>query len=266
MGGLAPRMVRTTVTFLVGAAGLSGLPPLAGFFSKDEILAAAFHAGHRWLWALLLLGAFMTAFYSFRVVWLAFFGAPRVPREIAQHIHESPTVMTIPLGVLAGATVLAGLALGIPLPNGTAFARFLAPVFPLSEEAGHGGLSAYVLLVLSVIVAVAGVLLAWLMYGSRPVRAEVIGRPRNWVHALVLHKYWVDEIYAFLFVRPLLRVAGFCARAFDLGIIDGIVNGIGRVVVGWAQGVRQVQTGYLVNYALTMLLGAVAIVGFLLAR
>ena len=266
MGGLAPRMVRTTVAFLVGGAGLSGLPPLAGFFSKDEILAAAFHAGHRWLWALLLLGAFMTALYSFRVVFLAFFGAPRVPREIAQHIHESPTVMTIPLGVLAGATVLAGLALGIPSPNGTAFARFLAPVFPLSEEAGHGGLSAYVLLVLSVIVAIAGVLLAWLMYGSRPVRAEVIGRPRNWVHALLLHKYWVDEIYAFLFVRPLLRVAGFCARAFDLGIIDGIVNGIGRVVAGWAQGMRQVQTGYLVNYALTMLLGAVAIVGFLLAR
>ena len=116
------------------------------------------------------------------------------------------------------------------------------------------------------IVAIAGVLLAWLMYGSRPVRAEVIGRPRNWVHALLLHKYWVDEIYAFLFVRPLLRVAGFCARAFDLGIIDGIVNGIGRVVAGWAQGMRQVQTGYLVNYALTMLLGAVAIVGFLLAR
>ncbi len=266
MGGLAPRMILTTVTVLVGAAGLSGLPPLAGFFSKDEILASVYHAGRSWLWAILLLGAFMTAFYSFRVVFLAFFGGPRMPRAVVHRAHESPPVMTIPLGVLAILTIFAGLAVGLPFAHGTAFARFLAPVFPRPEEAGHGGLPAYLLLLLSVFVGVSGALLAWLVYGSRPVRVEAIGRPQSWLHALLLNKYYVDELYAVLFVRPLLRLAGFCARAFDLGVIDGIVNGVGRAFVTWAEGMRRVQTGYLVNYALTMLLGAVALLGFLLAR
>jgi NADH-quinone oxidoreductase subunit L len=266
MGALAPRMVRTTVTFLVGAAGLAGLPPLAGFFSKDEILASAYHAGRPWLWAMLLCGAFLTAVYIFRVVFLAFFGGPRMSKEAAQHIHESPRVMTAALGILAVLTVVAGIAVGIPSAHGTAFARFLSPVFPLAEEAGHGRLSALALLILSVIVAVAGVLLAWLVYQGRPVNAEAIGRPRNWLHALLLNKYYVDELYAVLFVRPLVRVAGFCARALDLGVVDGIVNGVGRLVVGWAQWLRLVQTGYVMNYALATLLGAVAMIAFFLSR
>jgi NADH-quinone oxidoreductase subunit L len=266
MGGLAPRMVATTVTVVVGAAGLSGLPPLAGFFSKDEILAAAYHAGHPWLWALLVAGALMTAFYSFRLVFLAFFGGPRMSREVAHHVHESPPVMTLPLGVLALLTFVAGLSLGTPGPGGTTFARFLTPVFPLHEEAGHGGLPGYVLLLLSVLVAVGGVLLAWLVYVNRPVRGDAIGRPRNLLHRLLLNKYYVDEVYAALFVRPLLGLAAFCARPFDLGVIDGIVNGVGRLVVAWSQGMRRVQTGYVANYALTILIGAVAIIGFLLAR
>jgi len=104
------------------------------------------------------------------------------------------------------------------------------------------------------------------MYGGRPVRAEALGRPGNVLHALLLNKYYVDEIYAALFVRPLVWLANVCARVFDLGVIDGVVNGVGRAVVTWARGMRLVQTGYVVNYALTMLLGAVAIIGFLLAR
>ncbi len=266
MGGLAPRMMLTTVTFLVGAAGLAGLPPFAGFFSKDEILASAYHRGQPWLWALLLIGAFLTAVYIFRVVFLAFFGGPRMSKEVAHHIHESPPVMGVPLGALALLTAGAGMV-GIPSAQGTAFARFLSPVLPPAEEAaGHGGLSAYALLILSVVVAVAGVLLAWLMYRSRPVKAEAIGRPRNWLHALLLNKYYVDELYGFLFVRPTVNVAGFCARAFDLRFVDGIVNGVGQLVVGWAQSMRRLQTGFVMNYALATLLGAVAIVGFFLSR
>ena len=266
MGGLAPRMVATTVTFLIGAAGVAGLPPFAGFFSKDEILASVYRRDQFWLWGLLLVGAFLTAVYIFRVVFLAFFGGPRMPREIAHHLHESPLVMTLPLGALALLTAVAGVV-GIPSAQGTAFARFLGPVLPLAEEAGgHGGLSVYALLILSVIVAISGMLLAWLMYRSRPVRVEAVGWPRNWLHALVFHKYYVDELYGFLFVRPLLAVAGFCARAFDLRFVDGIVNGVGWLVVGWARSMRRLQTGYVMNYALATLLGAVAIVGFLLSR
>jgi NADH-quinone oxidoreductase subunit L len=174
--------------------------------------------------------------------------------------------MILPLGALALLTAVAGVV-GIPSAQGTAFARFLSPVLPLAEEAGGGGaLSAYALLILSVIVAIAGVLLAWLMYMSRLVNALAIGRPRTWLHALVFNKYYVDELYGVLFVRPLLQIAGFCARAFDLRVLDGIVNGVGRLVMGWAQAMRRLQTGYVMNYALVMLLGAVAIVGFFLSR
>jgi NADH-quinone oxidoreductase subunit L len=241
------------------------VPPLAGFFSKDEILGAAFHTGHRWLWALLLIGAFMTAFYTFRVVFLAFFGGPRMSQEVAHHVHESPAVMTVPLVLLAALTAVAGLAVGIPSAHGTAFARFLQPVLPL-YEVEHGGGTAFALLLLSALVAVGGVVLAWVMYGLRPVSGPSIGVARNPIHALLLRKYYVDELYDALFVRSLLWLSGWCARAFDLGLIDGIVNGVGRLVAGSAQGLRRIQTGLVMNYALGILLGAVAAVAFALGR
>jgi NADH-quinone oxidoreductase subunit L len=265
MGGLGPRMLVTTSTFVVGALGLSGVPPLAGFWSKDEILGAAFHEGHRVLWLLLVIGAFMTAFYTFRLVFLAFFSASRMSREVAHHVHESPAVMTVPLVVLAALTVVAGLAVGMPSSHGTAFARFLEPVLP-AHETESGGAGAFTLMILSALVAVGGVVLAWIMYGLRPVRSEVIGVARNPVHALLLGKYYVDELYDAVFVQPLFRLSQWCARAFDLAVIDGIVNGVARVVVAWAAGMRRVQTGFVMNYALGILLGAVAAVAFFLTR
>ncbi len=263
MGGLAPRMLVTTITFLVGAAGLAGLPPFAGFFSKDEILAATFHEGHVALWAILLLGAFLTAFYTFRLVFLAFFGGPRMPKDQAHHVHESPPAMTLPLAVLAGLTVAAGLAVGIPSSHGTAFARFLSPVLPL-KEAAHGGVTALTLVALAVVVAVGGVFLAWLMYARRPVDAARIGVARNPVHRLLLNKYYVDELYDALFVQPIYRLSLWLAQVFDPKVIDGLVNGVANMVLGWARGLRQLQTGFVMNYALTMLLGAVAVIAFLL--
>lgn len=264
MGNLAPRMLLTATTMIVGAAGLAGLPPFAGFFSKDEILAVAFHTS-RTAWALLLLGAFMTAFYTARMMLLTFFGAPRMSKEVAHHVHESPPTMTVPLVVLAALTIVAGWALGVPAEEGTRFQRLLSPVFAL-HEAEHGGVTAIMLLVLSVIVVLAGVLLAWFVYGAGPVRAEEIGRPRNVVHRLLLNAWYVDALYDRTIVRPLLALSEFLARLFDTRVIDGAVNGVGRAVAAWAQSLRRLQTGYVVNYALTMLAGAVAIVGFLLAR
>ncbi|MEK7385503.1 MAG: NADH-quinone oxidoreductase subunit L [candidate division NC10 bacterium] len=264
MGGLAPRMVTTTIAMTIGAAGLAGVPFLAGFFSKDEILAVAFH-GHRVMWAILLLGAFLTAFYTFRLLFLAFFGAPRMSKEAAHHVHESPAVMTLPLTVLAALTLVAGLAVGIPSERGTRFARFLAPVFPV-HAGDHSGFVAYMLLILSVVVVAAGITLAWFVYMSAPVRAGAVGRPRTPLHALLLNAYYVDRIYDAAVVRPLLALSGFLARAFDLGVIDGLVNGVGRAVVAWAAALRRLQTGYVVNYALTMLAGAVLVLAFLLSR
>ena len=114
------------------------------------------------------------------------------------------------------------------------------------------------------VVALAGVFVAWLVYGRAPVDASRIGVPRNALHRLVLNKYYVDEIYDALFVRPIYRLALWCARVFDLKVIDGIVNGVGSAIVEWALGLRRIQTGFVMNYALGMLLGAVAIVAFLL--
>src|SRR6267378_965805 len=265
VGGLAPRMMTTTVTFLVGAFGLAGVPPLAGFFSKDEILGAVFHEHHYFLWAMLVIGAFMTAFYTFRLVFLTFFGGPRMPKEVAHHIHESPAVMTIPLIVLAVLTVVASLAVGIPSSQGTAFSHFLAPVLPL-DEAEHSAGVAFTLLVLSALVAIAGVALAWMVYGRTPVRAASIGVARNPLHKLLIEKYYVDEIYDALFVKPIYHLSLWLARVFDPGVVDGIVNGVATLVAGWARGLRRVQTGYVMNYALGILLGAVAVVAYLLAR
>jgi NADH-quinone oxidoreductase subunit L len=199
------------------------------------------------------------------MIFLAFLGAPRMSKEVAHHVHESPPTMTVPLVVLAVLTVIAGWVLGVPSEQGTRFERLLAPVFML-HAAEHGGGTAIMLLVLSVIVVFAGMLLAWFNYGAGPVRAEEIGRPRTVVHRVLLNAWYVDWLYDRAIVRPLFALSDFFARLFDTRVVDGAVNGLGRAVVAWAQSLRQLQTGYVVNYALTMLAGAVAIVGFLLAR
>jgi NADH-quinone oxidoreductase subunit L len=173
--------------------------------------------------------------------------------------------MTLPLAVLAVLTVITGVALGIPSEHGTRFARFLAPVFPV-HEGGHGGFAALLVLVMAVLVFAAGVALAWVVYMAAPIRADAIGRPKTAVHALLLNAYYVDALYDRVIVRPLHALSEFLARVFDLRLIDGLVNALGRSVVAWAAGIRLLQTGYTVNYALTMLAGAVAILAFLLSR
>jgi NADH-quinone oxidoreductase subunit L len=258
-------MVTTTITTTIGALGLAGLPGLAGFFSKDEILTAAFVSGHRVMWALLLLGAFFTSFYTARMLFLAFYSGPRMSKEAAHHVHESPGVMTLPLTVLALLTVVTGVVFGIPSEHGTRFARFLAPVFPV-HESGHSGVVALVLLVMAVAMFAAGVALAWAKYMASPVRADEIGRPKTALHRWLLDAYYVDALYDRLIVRPLLALSEFLARVFDLRLIDGLVNALGRAVVAGATSLRRIQTGFTVNYALTMLGGAVAIVVFLLSR
>ena len=265
MGGLSSRMVATTITTTIGGLGLAGLPGLAGFFSKDEILAAAYGSGHKGMWALLLLGAFLTSFYTSRMLFLAFYSGPRMTREAAHHVHESPGVMIFPLWILALLTVITGVAFGIPSEHGTRFERFLAPVFPI-HESGYSGVVALMLLVSAVAVFVAGVLVAWFMYMASAVRPDEIGKPRTAIHALLLNAYYVDALYDRAIVRPLLALSRLLASVFDVRLVDGLVNALGRAVVASAEGLRRLQTGYTVNYALTMLAGAVAIVVFLLTR
>jgi NADH-quinone oxidoreductase subunit L len=272
MGGLASPMRVTALTMLVGTAALAGLPPFAGFFSKDEILTTAFHERFL-LWPLLLFGAFLTAFYSFRLFFLAFMGSSRAPHEPhaeghhagPHHAHESPPSMTWPLILLALLTVAAGLAVGIPSEEGSPFQRFLQPVFA-EPPAHHGGMIALVLIVLAVLVSLAGLVLAAVMYWSSTARLSRIGRDLRVLPRLLLNAYYVDALYDRLFVRPYFALSGFLARVFDVEVIDGLVNLIGRATVAGAGLLRRVQSGYTATYALTMLVGAVLLVGFLLAR
>ncbi|PYM21344.1 MAG: NADH-quinone oxidoreductase subunit L [Candidatus Rokuibacteriota bacterium] len=260
MGGLASKMPITATTMWIGGLGLAGAPLLAGFFSKDEILGAALGTEHLGIFTLLLAGAFMTAFYTFRLLFLAFSGAPRMPRDVLQQAHESPWVMTGPLLMLSVLTVVAGFALGLPL-DGSRFAHLLASVFH-----PHEGEHASVVVLLSLVVFGAGGLLAFYMYRQSAVKPEAIGQPRTWVHALLLNAWYVDWIYDRLIVQPIYVLSVALAQVFDVGVIDGIVNGLGRAVSAWGAGLRRLQTGYVVNYALTMLAGAVVVVAFFLAR
>jgi NADH-quinone oxidoreductase subunit L len=186
-------------------------------------------------------------------------------KDAAHHVHESPRVMTWPLIVLALLTLFAGAAVGVPSEHGTPFARFLAPVLPL-HEGEHGGVAGIMLLVLSVIVVIAGIVLAWLMYLARPLKPDALGRPSSVVHRLLLNAWYVDWLYDRAIVRPLYAAAVFLAGAFDLGIVDGLVNALGRAVAWGSAGLRQLQTGYVMNYALTMLAGALVFVVYFLIR
>ena len=260
MGGLSYKMPITATTMWIGGLGLAGVPPLAGFFSKDEILAAALGEGHHLMFALLVLGAFMTAFYTFRLLFLAFSGAPRMSKEVLHHAHESPWVMAGPLVGLALLTLVAGFVLGLPF-DATRLAHRLEPVF-----APHDGAHSKLVPLLSVIVVVAGFVWALRRYKLTAVKADRVGQPRTALHALLLNAWYVDRLYDAVIVRPLYALSETLARVFDLGVVDGAVNGLGRGVAAWAAALRRLQTGYAVNYALTMLAGAVVVVAFLLVR
>jgi NADH-quinone oxidoreductase subunit L len=264
MGGLARTLPVTWYTMLIATVAISGLPPFSGFFSKDEILAGAFFAGKPAIFALGLVGSALTAFYMWRLVFLAFLGRSRVDHEVAHHVHESPPVMTVPLTLLAVLAAGAGVW-GLPGEQGSAIGRFLAPVLAGGHgaEAGHHG-PAWALMAVSVAAALAGLLVAWTMYVRGRADLAKVGVPQNGVHRVLLHKYYVDELYDRTIVRPILALSRWCAEAFDVGVIDGAVNGVATVVERAAGRLRRYQTGFVMNYALSMLVGVVALLGWFL--
>jgi NADH-quinone oxidoreductase subunit L len=264
MGGLWRKLPQTLPTMLLATLAISGIPPFSGFFSKDEILTGAYNAHQYAIFALGLVGAGLTAFYMWRLIFLTFFGPSRVDHEVAHHVHESPWTMTAPLWVLAVLATIAGVW-GIPWKEGTVVGRFLEPVLhpgPAQEGAHHG--PAWSLMALSVAVAVTGIAVAGEMYLRGRADLARVGAPRNALHRLLLHKYYVDELYDALFVRPVFAMSRWFAEVFDAGVIDGAVNGVAELVLRAAGRLRRVQTGFVMNYALTMLIGVVALLGLLL--
>ena len=269
MGGLRRQMPWTFRTFLLGSLALAGIPPLAGFFSKDAILWGAWmREGYGpLLWAVGVVTAGLTAFYTFRLVILAFLGAPRYTASDPARVHESPPGMLLPLVVLAILSAVGG-AVGIPAVLGGAhrIEGFLEPVVgaaAASDTASHA--VELVLMGASVAAGLAGLVLAWSFYGKPAGRPERLAGAVPLVHRLLVGKYYVDEIYNAVIVNPLVRISrGFLWKGIDAGLIEGIVNGVGGVLGNLAGGLRHIQSGYVRTYAGWILAGCALIVAWLL--
>ena len=262
MGNLRAALPTTHWTMAWATLAIAGIFPFAGFWSKDEILAGAIKSGGiNILWWLVgLLTAFLTAFYMFRLLYLTFYGTSRVEPHVAEHVHEAPPAMRVPLMLLAILSLLGGF-LGFPPEHG-GLHRLLAPVFAQAEHLRggphHFGFGDVVLMLISLAVAVTGWFLAHRVYIKEPaLEAQWIQRFHGY-YTLLLNKYYVDEIYARCIVRPLyaLSESGLW-RVFDIGVIDRLVNMVGRVMSLNGQFLSYVQTGYVRTYALTLVGGAV---------
>jgi len=263
MGGLFKYMRITALTMIVGSLALSGIPPFAGFWSKDEILLEAYAGGHRVIWLLGVAAAFLTAFYMFRLIFMTFFGGERIDPEVKKHLHESPPVMTVPLMILAAFSVVVGM---LPLPSAEGWIsvpKFLEPVFRHGHQGAHhlAHVPEEQLMAVSVLVAVCGVLLAALMYLLRtdlPKKVAQVFRP---IYLMLVNRYWVDEFYMWLVVVPLRDFIStwFLWRFLDSLVVDGAVNGSAAAIRGGSGLLRRLQTGQVQNYALSMLLGAVGL-------
>ena len=260
LGGLRPRMPVTAASFAVGGLALAGIPLFAGFFSKDQILAATYEAGRTGLWVAGVVAAFITAIYVTRAYILAFEGRPRS----GLHPHESPLLMTVPMALLAAGAVLGGL-LGVSIQDGR-IQRFLGPVVGEAEAHAAGGLSEAGLSVIASVVAAAGIVLAWMVYGSGRVDWQALRTRFGGVRRALNRGLYVDDAYGALLVAPGKSAAAFSASALDLRVVDGAVNGIGRAFLRLAGAGRRLQTGLVRTYALAFLLGAAALVFLVVAR
>jgi NADH-quinone oxidoreductase subunit L len=269
MGGLRKKMPWTFATVLVGVLAISGVPLLSGFFSKDEILSAAFAEGNPWLWLVGIVTAGMTAFYAFRLLFVTFFGKTRLPKKAAAQVHESPPVMVVPLVILAALAVVGGY-IGLPkvLGLGNAIDDFLHPVFAHTHhvEPTVSAGAEWGLIGASVLAAALGILLAYWLYIRRWGTAERWSQSAKWLYDLVYNKYYIDEAYTEAIVKPLKALGGFLAESVEVQGIDGAVNGLARVVGLAGEGLRRLQTGLVRNYALALLGGVVALIAYFLLR
>ena len=275
MGGLAQKIPITYATMLIGSIGMAGIPPLAGFFSKDEILGEAFKFGFYWVWGVGVFVALLTAFYMFRLMGLTFWGEFRGPAAIWDKIHESPRVMTIPLILLAIPSVLLGLVLGLPLGAST-LAGWIEPVFEESVtilELPHEPYALFgidgLLILASVTMATIGLLLAWRYFGvqiggirlaARPERVREMAARVPFLYRASLNKWWFDELNDLLFIKIGGRIADGLSW-FDRNVVDGTVDGVGRTTIEAGKGLRRVQTGRVQNYALGIAVGLIVMAG-----
>jgi NADH-quinone oxidoreductase subunit L len=291
MGALRKKIPVTFWTFFFATLAIAGVPGLSGFFSKDEILWQAFSSPHGYwlLWAVAALAAGMTAFYMFRALFMTFFGESRVDEHVAHHIHESPKIMTVPLMVLAGLSIIGGY-IGVPHVLGGAnhIHQFLAPVLgggtePAEAHAGisilssawasggegggHGGaVLELIMMVVSVVIALIGIGIAYLFYVKNPALPKMLAEKWKGLYKLVFNKYYVDEIYEILFINSLKNLGTALWKGFDEFVIDGTINGIAYFIGLLSGTMRKMQTGLVQNYAFSMVIGGVVLVAYYIVR
>lgn len=278
MGGLKKHMPITYWTFLLATLAISGIPLFSGFFSKDEILWKAWSSdyGSPWLWVVGVITAGMTAFYMFRLVYMTFFGEGRMDQHTKEHLHESPKVMTIPLIALAVLSVIGGYV-GIPaaLGGGNHFEHWLEPVMhsPAAEGVRHALLSGghdtsleYTLMASSVVLVIISIFIAFYLYRKN---TELTGKLRSGlsgVHKLLYGKYFIDELYGAIVVRPLVNFSFFLWKIVDVVIIDGLINGLATVIGDISTVLRPIQSGKIRSYATIFIIGVIILVGIFMFR
>ncbi|HLY20617.1 MAG TPA: proton-conducting transporter membrane subunit, partial [Bryobacteraceae bacterium] len=240
MGGLRTKIPWTFATMLCAAVAIAGVPPFAGFYSKDAILIAADHQAP-WMFWVGVLTAGMTSFYVFRAIFLAFFGR----YHGFAHPHESPNVMLVPLAVLAVLSLVGGKLFNIP--------EFLIPLFPLAAERHD-----VVPMLISVAAGFLGIGLAWLFYIARPALPEAMAERLSGLYQLIYHKYFVDELYAAAVVNPLVSGSREVLwKGMDATVIDGAVNGVAHRARGIGGVLKLLQSGNIRSYATWVLVGSV---------
>ncbi len=285
MGGLRRYMPVSYWTTMVGSLALVGIPPFAGFFSKDAIIEAVRHSmlpGSGIAYVAVTLGVFVTAFYTFRMMFMTFHGSPRMDAETRSHVRESPLVVTFPLVMLAIPSVAAGALLMYPMLLGGLFAESIK-VLPANDvlarwaEALHPPadfgtpelvkFSFHGLESLPFMLAIAGILAAWLLYVRYPELPTTIAGRVRFLYTLLLRKYYLDDINEWVFAAGARKLGTLLWRTGDVRLIDGLaVNGTARVVGWFAAVVRHVQTGYVYHYAFAMILGLFLLMTFFLHR
>jgi len=272
MGGLSKKIRWTYLTMLIATFAIAGFPPFAGFFSKDSILLNDYVSEHggRILYSFGLLTALLTSFYMFRLIFLTFFGKPRYD-EKKVHVHESPKSMLVPLVILALLSIVGGWVAapefwGAP----DYFAKFLEPVFAQGSAANAEAAEATAhvlelpLAIVALITASLGLLFAWWLYLRRPGKPEQLAKSMRGAYTTLLNKYYVDEMYAALIIKPLLWVStNFLWQTVDVRAIDATVNGIAEGATDIGDGVRHTQSGNTRSYAVWVVIGALVIIAII---
>jgi len=253
MGGLSKKLKITFITFLIGCIAIAGIPPFSGFFSKDAILLSAF-IKNPVLYGVALFAALLTAFYMFRLLFITFSGKFRGTHEQEHHLHESPPAMTIPLIVLAVLSIIGGIV-GIPeaLGGNDLLHEFLKPVIVSHTEHTVSHATEYMLMGLSTGLVIAMIIFAWFKFRNYQ-RSEATGFGK-----VLENKWYVDEIYDAAIVKPIKKAGTFFSQVFDKKIIDGLVNGVGRLLQYGSRQLRLVQSGQVGNYILLMVISMVLI-------